>query len=688
MTEAGYTSLLPVSAFRSKRVIALLTTLALFTIGYICLLTLTDVSISMPKIHYRPPPMHHNEDIEPPEDATEGEADPNAHDPEDEPMSPNNGKGNGLSAESFKDSKLTYHSGLDAFRFISGDAWRPADAYEDSTSSDHRPNVGKLGNYKNKAEYFKQPLVADYANNTENVFLMIKTGATVLWERLPLHLVTTLTRVPNFAIYADIAATVSGHEVIDILQNVTKSTMDHDQFSMYRRLRHLRDTHGGISPSETTLTGGWNLDKFKNIPMLLDAYRRSPDSEWFIFMDADTYFMMDNLMDYLNTLDPNDPLYLGSSAMLGDTVFAHGGSGVVLSRKAMELTVGEHPEWATESEEHALSVCCGDYMVAYMMLKAGIKISSGYDYPYVGWKFQGNTQSSLRLHPEVWCQKVVSFHHLEPSDIETLWEYERLLGPERRRDIRYGDIYRDFVAPYIQEEIFEWDSNPQGRTYTKEHDKEDKKENPDLELKSPRPWESVKACKQACKDKKNCLIWRYLPKDKSCKIEDAVRLGRPYFPWVKYGDKIDRTDVTSGYMIDRIRELRATKFECDVLHGASEEKLKNDEYREGWYRVKQLEELKQQEEAKEAEENAALKEQELEREKAANDAKVHDEQVQKEKELDDQKENVNPTASAEPEKQKSQEVNDKSEAKDSKPSDKPEKTESEQGDKKESADSS
>ncbi|KAF5102054.1 hypothetical protein D0Z00_000514 [Geotrichum galactomycetum] len=620
--------------------------------------------------------MHHNEDIEPPEGATEGEIDPHANGPENVPGSHGN-IGNGLSAESFSDSKLTYHSGLDAFRYISNDAWRPADAYDDSSVSDRRPDVGKLGNYKNKAEYFKQPLVADYANNTENVFLMIKTGATVLWERLPLHLVTTLTRVPNFAIYADIAATVSGHEVIDILQNVTEKTMNHDQFSMYRRLRHLRDTHGAVSPSETTLTDGWNLDKFKNLPMLLDAYRRSPDSDWFIFMDADTYFMMDNLMDYLNTLDPNDSLYLGSSAMLGDTIFAHGGSGVVLSRRAMELTVGEHPEWVTESEEHALSVCCGDYMVAYMMLKADIKVATGYDYPHVGWKFQGNTQSSLRLHPEVWCQKVVSFHRLEPSDIETLWEYERFLGPERRRDIRYGDIYRDFVAPYIQEEMFGWDSNPQGQSYTKERDEEDKKAHPDEELKTPRPWESVKACKQACNDKKNCLMWRYLPQEESCEIEDVVRLGRPYFPWIKYGDSLDRTDVTSGYMINRIRELRANEFECDVLYGANEEKLKNDEYYEGWYRVKQLEELKQQEQVKKTKENAVLKEQELEREKAANDAKVYDKQVKKEKELDTQKENVNTITNDEPAKQENQELNDQPENKASKSSDKSEKPENE-----------
>jgi hypothetical protein len=626
--------------------------------------------------------MHHNEDIKPPEDATEGEIDPHANGSGNGPVT-HDDNSNGLSTESFTDSKLTYHSGLDAFRFISNDAWRPADVYDDSSVSDHRPDVGKLGNYKNKAEYFKQPLVADYANNTEKVFLMIKTGATVLWERLPLHLVTTLTRVPNFAIYADVAATVSGHEVIDILQNVTESTMNHDQFSMYRRLRHLRDTHGAISPSETTLTGGWNLDKFKNIPMLLDAYRRSPDSDWFIFMDADTYFMMDNLMDYLNTIDPNDPLYLGSSAMLGDTVFAHGGSGVVLSRKAMELTVGEHPEWVAESEKHALNVCCGDYMVAYLMLKAGIKVASGYDYPHVGWKFQGNTQSSLRLHPEVWCQKVVSFHHLEPSDIETLWEYERLLGPERRRDIRYGDIYRDFVAPYIQEEMFEWDCIPQGHTYTEKDDEKLKEAHSDEELVFPRPWESVKACKQSCKDTKNCLMWRYLPKEKSCKIEDAVRLGRPYFPWVKYEDTLDRTGVTSGYMIDRIRELRANEFECDVLHGASQEKLENDEYHEGWYRIKQLEELKQQEEVKKAKENAALKEQESERKKAANDAKVHDEQVKKEKELDAQKQNVNPTASGKPAKQENQEVNDESKKKTSNPSDVSKKTENEQSDKEE-----
>lgn len=434
----------------------------------------------------------------------------------------------------------------------------------------------------------KQSLVADYAKHSDKMFLMIKTGATVLWDRLPVHLFTTLTRVPHFALYADSPSSIGGYEVIDILQNVTHDTKNHDQFHLYRQLQNLRNSQGAISLSETSTSGGWDLDKFKNLPMLLHAYRTAPHLDWYVFMDADSYLMLDNLMDYLNTLDPNIPLYIGSLAMLGETIFNHGGSGVVLSRKALEISIGEHPEWVTESEPHAIDVCCGDYMVAYMLLKVGVTPGPSNGFPHAGSKFQGESYQKMAFNQDTWCQKVVSFHHLRPADIETLWEYERLIGPERRKNIRYSDIYRDFIAPYIQEVMFEWDNLASQTVFSE--DTEVQPEDPNLELPEPRPWVSLEECKKACEESERCLAWQFLPHSKRCAIDENIRLGAPYLPWMESGDGLNRRDITSGFMVDRIRLMRNKHTKCDVLYKLNSKKLNNDTYSEGWYRRMQMEE--------------------------------------------------------------------------------------------------
>lgn len=507
--------------------------------------------------------------------------------------------GDNLSLKSFKNSRLSYHSGMDAFRFMPNSAWRPADAYKHVHSSSNRPTMPGVDTFESKAEYLKQPLIADYAKNADKIFLMIKTGAEVLWQRLPIHLATTLTRVPYFALYADVASSVGGHEVIDILQNVTDATKQHRQFHMYRQLNELRQVHGAVNPSSTAVEGGWELDKFKNIPMLLHAYRAAPHLDWFIFMDADSYFMMDNLMDYLSTLNPNEPLYIGHPARYGDVVFNHGGSGVVLSRKAMEVSFGKHPEWGTETEHHALGVCCGDYMVAHALLKAEIKPQRGIAESY----FQGESYQKMEFEPVNWCRKVISFHHLHPSDVETLWEYERLIGPERRKSIRYYDIYQDFVAPYIHKTMLQWDNFASSTVYSKQDDEEeaqngeaetgtDENLENDGKLSEPRPWESLEACRQACEIDAKCLSWRFLPYEEYCGIDKAIRLGVPYFSWVNPKDEEDmnKADITSGFMIDRIRNFRRKTTKCDALYKANNREFQKDSYREGWYSRLQQEE--------------------------------------------------------------------------------------------------
>ncbi|VVT57833.1 uncharacterized protein SAPINGB_P005892 [Magnusiomyces paraingens] len=558
-----------------------------------------------------------------------------------------------LTEGDFADAKtyLSHHTGKNANRYVSTDPWRPESVYNNAEppgTEHHRPLAPKLNTYRSKGEYLRQTLVADYAPGTERLFLMMKEGATVLWDRIPVHLLTTFTRVPYFAIYADAPASIGGFEVIDVLANVTTKTRESHDFRLYHQLREMRDSHAIFNPKDAHLEGGWDLDKYKNVPMLAHALRVAPPHvEWFAFMDGDTYFFLDNLLDYLKTLDAKDKLYLGSGAMYNDVIFAHGGSGVVLSRAALQATLGIHPEWEFDLETETRNSCCGDYIVAKLLEKAGIELSRGYSYPTTGWKFQGQPYWNLHSTSETWCQKVVSFHHLTPVEVEILWEYERMLGPQGRKHITYGDIYLDFVSPYIDERMVNWNNFAQkwqfsesndrrdeekereekeekekeekeekekeeNKEETKEETKEEAKEvKPDDQQKTrmfvkrkegekdeQRPWYSESNCRNMCESYDDCLSWRYLPEDKFCGMDDAVRLGQPVFKDVKISsvdgdEKLGGKGAISGFLLQRIRRMRAEQ-KCDVISGMSQqdddaylERIQSGEEKdryEGWIR--------------------------------------------------------------------------------------------------------
>jgi hypothetical protein len=276
-------------------------------------------------------------------------------------------------------------------------------------------------------------------------------------------------------------------------------------------------------------------------------------------MDGDSYINMDVLTNFLSKYDGRQPFYFGSPAKWLSYPFAHGGSVIVVSKGALDVTIGRNESIVQKYEQFAPHCCCGDAIVA-VMLKDEANIDLNYDGSYM---FNGNPIWDLKFKEDYWCKPIISFHHVSGHDIEVLWEYERSRGPQKGA-ITYSDVYRDFILPYIDNRLDYWDSCSEGATY----------QNDDHEytIKSGEvvhPGTSAEMCERACLEGRDCLSWRYDHDDFVCTLWDKFKLGRSTREWLSVAidgdsDRAKRAHhhVESGWNIDHIREFRS-KSKCD-----------------------------------------------------------------------------------------------------------------------------
>lgn len=340
-----------------------------------------------------------------------------------------------------------------------------------------------------------RPITADYPDESASkTFVMIKTGGNVMWDRLPIHLWTTLTHFSQFALYSDKSGMIGGHEVIDILATLPPDLLKSENLKQHQLVQQMQSEAWGWDVADLDTNEGWAMDKFKNFPMLAHAYEHaSDDTEWFLFMDADSYLLGGSLLEFLKEYDPREKLYLGNPAkgFFQDTGlwFGHGGSGVVVSRGLADALFAGRDK--AEMIDHYLNKyydeCCGDAMMGYIIYEETSTVLDSLDTeihdvgeyrekqnllphfhplnenPFS--PFQGNQPYRTQVYRNTWCEPLISFHSLGPHDVEILWEWDQMMAPGM---VLEYDWYRDFILPYLMESRSGWDIG-EGDITIKEH---------------------------------------------------------------------------------------------------------------------------------------------------------------------------------------------------------------------------
>lgn len=267
----------------------------------------------------------------------------------------------------------------------------------------------------------------------EDVLVVMKTGVTEALDKVPVHFQTSFRCVPNYVVFSDFEEDIGGVRVRDALRNMdseVKRTIP--DFGIYNRIQKMgRAGLGGddFADEANSAIGkpnnpGWKLDKWKFLPMVQETLRYKDDAKWYVFMEADTYFFWPNLLAWLQKFDPKKPLYIGTETQIADVIFAHGGSGFIVSNPAMQLASNEYATRTIELNDYTDHHWAGDCVLGKVLSDVGVGLH--YSWPLLQNSNLGELDEFITdLYRKPWCFPVIALHHLTNEDIKDLWQFER-----------------------------------------------------------------------------------------------------------------------------------------------------------------------------------------------------------------------------------------------------------------------
>ncbi|KAJ5348227.1 uncharacterized protein N7506_001480 [Penicillium brevicompactum] len=380
----------------------------------------------------------------------------------------------------------------------------------------------------------------------DDVMVVLKTGATESLEKVPIHLRTTFKCVPHFAIFSDYEEMIDGVRTYDVLQNITSETRENQpEFGIYRRLQEvgregLTDAEWGDNengPLGKLNNPGWKLDKWKFLPMIDGALDLMPDAKWYVFLEADTYMVWPNLVNWLSHLDHERQYYLGSPMQIGDVLFGYGGAGIVLSRYTMELLSEHRGRSQLELEEMTAAEWAGDCALARAL--QDVRVGLTWAWPMMmtsrPWEIDHFSEGYGR---QPWCYPVISYHHMEPEDINTMWKFDRqFFASGKNALLLHADVYQKLVYNDTVTALDDWDNMSGARI--------------DFAAGTI---PSVETCAEVCARNEECLQYSFDEKEGICKHASTTFAG-----FAKNG-------TSSGWIRSRVSKLlKAFQSSCEEV---------------------------------------------------------------------------------------------------------------------------
>lgn len=273
----------------------------------------------------------------------------------------------------------------------------------------------------------------------DDVFLIMRTGANEAPYKLPPHFNTTLRCMPqkSYGIWSDFEEDIDGHHVQDALSKVDPDIIaNNSDFAYYRRLQNkgraaFSDEQMALWASAPNSGGGrdtpgWQLDKWKFLPLAEQAYHQRPDAKWYIFMEADGYINWSGVLSWLSLVDASRRFYAGHLMIAGSVLFGYGGAGCVISNPSMKALVEHRAAMPGFYEDFTSRHWPGDSVLGKALQDSGTGFIQAWPNLLGDSPFDVNYGDMVRgTDVRVWCYAALTWHHLSPSAIKELFEFEQ-----------------------------------------------------------------------------------------------------------------------------------------------------------------------------------------------------------------------------------------------------------------------
>ncbi|KAI8817372.1 uncharacterized protein EV422DRAFT_500154 [Fimicolochytrium jonesii] len=336
----------------------------------------------------------------------------------------------------------------------------------------------------------------------------LKSGVDVVHERSLIQLMSFLQPIRNLMLIGDGVVEVGDLEMVDVVtdlyekdeaKKLEKRNLAKPKAHKERKVSHKASDSVQVDESSQ----GWKSDSHKNLPGFRELWNRFPDADWYVMLDDDTYVFFDNLADRLSIYDPEHKHYFGAKTQFVgcDNIwqwgqgpyFAHGGSGIVLSRGALRELV----EGVDVCIERYKTCWAGDVRTALCLRDQGILLHSPSG-------FHGSPPNKDFWFPHNPCDRPMTFHHLLVKQIQDLYNLERrMISQHGKGSVAFGDIYWDWHA---------------GSELQTNYDRR----GADV---AQLPANTTQACQALCASKKICTTFVF--DGKMCWMKDRIPPGSP-----------------------------------------------------------------------------------------------------------------------------------------------------------------
>ena len=152
-------------------------------------------------------------------------------------------------------------------------------------------------------------------------------------------------------------------------------------------------------------------------------YEKFPEKDFYYFAGTDTYARLDKILNFLQTLNPKENLYIGGHGFTrydtGKEIYYHsGGSGFILSNSLMKTIYPYILDWIIEWNKNVswIKVAC-DWSIAALFheKKINVKTIKLENFKACNWK--GLIKGGEKCCKEIDNEKVWVWHYMEPSDM-------------------------------------------------------------------------------------------------------------------------------------------------------------------------------------------------------------------------------------------------------------------------------